>query len=71
MGVGAVVTKDVPDQALMVGNPGKKIGWMCFVVVDSMKICAETNAASLSMRPFTWALLHKRDLVKRSKRSIR
>ncbi len=29
IGAGAVVTKDVPDHALMVGNPAKKIGYMC------------------------------------------
>ena len=28
IGAGAVVTKDVPDYALVVGNPGKRIGWM-------------------------------------------
>lgn len=28
VGAGAVVTKDVPDYALIVGNPGRKIGWM-------------------------------------------
>ena len=28
IGAGAVVTKEVPDYALMVGNPAKKIGWM-------------------------------------------
>jgi len=28
IGAGAVVTKDVPDYALMVGNPAKQIGWM-------------------------------------------
>lgn len=26
---GAVVTKNVPDYALMAGNPAKRIGWMC------------------------------------------
>jgi len=29
IGAGAVVVKDVPDFALIVGNPGKIIGWMC------------------------------------------
>ncbi len=28
IGAGAVVTKDVPAYALMVGNPAKQIGWM-------------------------------------------
>ena len=29
IGAGSVVTKDVPDYALMVGNPARQIGWMC------------------------------------------
>ena len=28
IGAGTVVTKEVPDYALVVGNPGKQIGWM-------------------------------------------
>lgn len=28
IGAGAVVTKDIPDFALVVGNPGKIIGWV-------------------------------------------
>ncbi len=28
IGAGAVVTKDVPDFALLLGNPGKVIGWV-------------------------------------------
>jgi UDP-2-acetamido-3-amino-2,3-dideoxy-glucuronate N-acetyltransferase len=28
IGAGAVVTKDVPAYALIVGNPGKQVGWM-------------------------------------------
>jgi UDP-2-acetamido-3-amino-2,3-dideoxy-glucuronate N-acetyltransferase len=28
IGAGAVITKDVPDYALVVGNPAKQIGWV-------------------------------------------
>lgn len=30
VGAGTVVTKDVPDHALVVGNPGRVTGWVCF-----------------------------------------
>ena len=28
IGAGAVITKDVPDFALILGNPGKQVGWV-------------------------------------------
>ena len=29
VGAGAVVTKDIPDHAMVAGNPARQIGWMC------------------------------------------
>ncbi|MCD6233443.1 MAG: N-acetyltransferase [Candidatus Neomarinimicrobiota bacterium] len=29
IGAGSVITKDVPDHALMVGIPARRIGWVC------------------------------------------
>src|SRR5262249_25049378 len=29
VGAGAVVTKDIAPYALMVGNPARRVGWMC------------------------------------------
>jgi len=29
IGAGSVVIKDVPPHALVVGNPGKRVGWIC------------------------------------------
>lgn len=37
---GAVVTRDVPDHALMIGNPARRRGWVC--------LCGETLRDGLS-----------------------
>ena len=43
IGSGAVITKDVPDHALVVGNPGKIIGW-----VDKKGLRLDFNEEGLS-----------------------
>jgi UDP-2-acetamido-3-amino-2,3-dideoxy-glucuronate N-acetyltransferase len=49
IGAGAVVTKHIPDYALVVGNPAKQIGWMSEFGhrlnfdVSGFAICEESN----------------------------
>lgn len=42
---GAVVTKDVPDHALMAGVPARQIGWVCECgeILDGGLICSECD----------------------------
>lgn len=48
IGAGAVVTKNIPDYALVVGNPAKQIGWMSeygnrLEFVNGRAICHESQ----------------------------
>jgi UDP-2-acetamido-3-amino-2,3-dideoxy-glucuronate N-acetyltransferase len=50
IGAGAVVLKDVPDYALIVGNPGKQRGWMCECGVQIFFDTEETPCKVCSQR---------------------
>ena len=48
IGAGTVVTKDVADYALVIGNPGKQIGWMSekghkLLFVNGQATCKESG----------------------------
>ena len=49
IGAGAVVTKDIPDYALVIGNPAKKIGWVSeagqklIFDSDGIAYCSKSN----------------------------
>ena len=48
IGAGAVVTKNIPDYALVIGNPGKQTGWMSekgfkLIFNNNEAICPESG----------------------------
>ncbi|MDA0194132.1 MAG: DapH/DapD/GlmU-related protein [Bacteroidetes bacterium] len=48
IGAGAVITKTIPDYALVVGNPGKQTGWMSefghkLHFEDGIAVCSESG----------------------------
>src|ERR1019366_10227486 len=46
VGAGAVVTRDVPDHATVVGNPAHRIGWACSCghPLDAALLCASCGS---------------------------
>ena len=58
IGAGAVVTKDIPDYALVVGNPGRQIGWISrhghrldYPDEDGTMICTESGFRYQEVEP--------------------
>ncbi len=43
IGAGSVVTKDIPDYALVFGNPAKQSGWMCSCGVHLQQTNSQWN----------------------------
>jgi UDP-2-acetamido-3-amino-2,3-dideoxy-glucuronate N-acetyltransferase len=58
VGAGAVITKDVPDYALTVGNPARAIGWICECGVR-LKQGADTEALACQDCGLQYVLINR------------
>ena len=54
VGAGAVITKDIPDYALVVGNPAKQIGWMSR---NGQRLSFENGQATCSVSGESYMLI--------------
>lgn len=66
IGAGAVVTKNVPDYALMTGNPAKQTGWMSEA---GQKLVFRDGVACCSISGTVYKLLNNEVVVKVDKLS--
>jgi UDP-2-acetamido-3-amino-2,3-dideoxy-glucuronate N-acetyltransferase len=74
-GAGAVVTKDVPDFALVTGNPGHIAGWMCVCAnridfTDDHEIGRCQECRRTYRKTGTEVILHDKDTFARSESSV-